>query len=408
MRVVVIGAGAVGAACALALVEAGAEVIVIDRTGVAGETSSRCEGNILVSDKEPGAEAELAIEANRAWRALAERLDAERVPGQPATEFEAKGGIVVAFPGGADALRSFAMSQSGIGIRSEALDEAALRAAEPHLSPEIACGVHYPDDAQVQPSLATQAMLARAVHQGARLVLDDVVAGVVVGERVTGVRTARGLVEADAVVNCAGPWAGEAAALFGSTLDIRPRRGTILVTAAMPQRVFHKVYDADYVGAVGSADAALQTSTVVESTPSGTVLIGSSRERVGFSGEGLLAPLSEIAAKASRLFPFLRDTMLLRTYYGFRPYAPDHLPAIGADATVAGLFHAAGHEGAGIGLAPTTGALIAHAVLGAAAPVDPTPFLPARASLQGPDGRGADDVGAERAAHGAREQESAA
>ena len=395
MKVVVIGAGAIGAACTLALAEAGAEVVVIDRAGVAGETSSRCEGNILVSDKEPGPEAELAIEANRAWRTLAERLDAERVPGQPATEFEAKGGIVVAFGAGAEALRSFALSQRAIGIRSDALDARALRKAEPHLSPEIAFGMHYPDDAQVQPSLATQAMLARAVHLGARLVVDEVVAGVVAAGRATGVRTRTGAIEADAVVNCAGPWSGEAAALFGSILDIRPRRGTILVTAAMPQRVFHKVYDADYVGAVGSGDAALQTSTVVESTPSGTVLIGSSRERVGFSDRGLLAPLSEIAAKAQRVFPFLRDTMLLRTYHGFRPYAPDHLPAIGADATVAGLFHAAGHEGAGIGLAPTTGALIAHALLGAPAPLDPTPFLPARATLQGAHGRGADGRGAQ-------------
>nr|MBS1900691.1 FAD-binding oxidoreductase [Actinomycetota bacterium] len=401
MKVVVIGAGAIGAACTLALAEAGAEVVVIDRAGVAGETSSRCEGNILVSDKEPGPEAELAIEANRAWRTLAERLDAERVPGQPATEFEAKGGIVVAFGAGAEALRSFALSQHAIGIRSDALDVRALRKAEPHLSPEIAFGMHYPDDAQVQPSLATQAMLARAVHLGARLVVDEVVAGVVVAGRATGVRTRAGAIEADAVVNCAGPWSGEAAALFGSILDIRPRRGTILVTAAMPQRVFHKVYDADYVGAVGSGDAALQTSTVVESTPSGTVLIGSSRERVGFSDEGLLAPLSEIAAKAQRVFPFLRDTMLLRTYHGFRPYAPDHLPAIGADATVAGLFHAAGHEGAGIGLAPTTGALIAHALLGTPAPLDPTPFLPARATLQGADGRGSDGRGAQSdARHG--------
>lgn len=389
MRIIVIGAGAIGAACALALTEAGAEVIVIDRAGVAAETSSRCEGNILVSDKQPGAEALMAIEASRAWRELAERLDADRVPGQPATEFEAKGGVVVAFDGGADALQRFADTQREIGIRADVLDERALRAAEPHLSPEVAIGVHYPDDAQVQPSLATQAMLARARHLGAQLRITEVTGAVVESERVRGVLTAEGRIDADAVVNCAGPWAGEAAALFGAELDIRPRRGTILVTSAMPQRVFHKVYDADYVGAVGSGDAALQTSTVVESTPSGTVLIGSSRERVGFSDEGLLAPLSEIAAKAARLFPFLRDTMLLRTYFGFRPYAPDHLPAIGADARIAGLFHAAGHEGAGIGLAPTTGALIAHAVLGtsapfnAEAPLDPTPFLPSRLTLQG-------------------------
>ena len=383
MRIIVIGAGAVGAACALALTEAGAEVIVLDRTGVAGETSSRCEGNILVSDKEPGAEALMAIEANRAWRELAARLDEDRVPGQPATEFEAKGGVVVAFDGGASALERFAETQREIGIRADVLDAAALRAAEPHLSPEVALGVHYPDDAQVQPSLAAQAMLARARHLGAQLRIVEVTGGLVDGDRVRGVQTTEGRIDADAVVNCAGPWSGDAAALFGSVLDIRPRRGTILVTAPMPQRVFHKVYDADYVGAVGSGDAALQTSTVVESTPGGTVLIGSSRERVGFSSEGLLAPLAEIADKATRLFPFLRDTMLLRTYFGFRPYAPDHLPAIGADARIAGLFHAAGHEGAGIGLAPTTGALIAHAVLGTPAPLNPTPFLPSRPTLQG-------------------------
>lgn len=383
MRIIVIGAGAVGAACALSLTEAGAEVTVLDRTGVAGETSSRCEGNILVSDKQPGAEAVMAVEANRAWRELAARLDAERVPGQPATEFEAKGGIVVAFAEGAQALKAFAAAQREMGIRAEVLDTPALRAAEPHLAPEIAVGVHYPDDAQVQPSLATQAMLARARHLGAQLQITEVTGAVVEAGRVRGARTSTGRIDADAVVNCAGPWAGEIATLFGAALDIRPRRGTILVTTAMPQRIFHKVYDADYVGAVGSADAALQTSTVVESTPAGTVLIGSSRERVGFSEDGLLAPLAEIAAKASRLFPFLRDTMLLRTYFGFRPYAPDHLPAIGADARVQGLFHAAGHEGAGIGLAPTTGALIAHAVLGVPAPLDPTPFLPSRATLQG-------------------------
>ncbi|MFE6255741.1 NAD(P)/FAD-dependent oxidoreductase [Agromyces sp. NPDC057865] len=382
MRVVVIGAGAIGASCALALAEAGAEVVVVDRSGVAAETSSRCEGNILVSDKAPGAEAELAIVARRAWRDLAAVLDDDRAPGQPATEFEEKGGVVVAFPAGADALEGFAGSQRAIGIRADAVSAEELRRLEPHLSRDVACGIHYPEDAQVQPSLVTQAMLARARRLGAELRITEVTAPLRAGDRIAGVVTPHGPIAADAVVNCAGPWAGEVATLLGARLDIRPRRGAILVTTPMPQRVFHKVYDADYVGAVGSSDAALQTSTVVESTPAGTVLIGSSRERVGFSTAGTLEPIAEIAAKATRLFPFLADTMLLRSYVGFRPYTPDHLPAIGADGWVAGLFHAAGHEGAGIGLAPTTGHLIAHAVLGTPAPLDPAPFLPTRASLE--------------------------
>ncbi|WP_430645455.1 NAD(P)/FAD-dependent oxidoreductase [Agromyces sp. GXS1127] len=379
----VIGAGIVGAACALALVERGAEAVVVDRVGVAGETSSRCEGNLLVSDKAPGPEADLAMASNARWRDLAARLDADRRDGQPATEFEAKGGIVVAFGGGEAALDRFAGAQRATGIRAESMDAAALAIAEPFLSREVAHAIHYPDDAQVQPSNATQALLATAIRHGARLVVAEVTGAVGrPGGRIGGVCTTAGAIEADIVVNCAGPWSGEVAARLGARLDIRPRRGVILVTAPMPQRVFHKVYDSDYVGAVGSGDAALQTSTVVESTPGGTVLIGSSRERVGFDERPGVAPAAAIAAKAVRLFPFLEHTLLLRSYVGFRPYAPDHLPVIGPDPEVAGLAHATGHEGAGIGLAPATAELVAHAVLGAPTDLDPTPFLPGRAGLR--------------------------
>ncbi len=60
----------------------------------------------------------------------------------------------------------------------------------------------------------------------------------------------------------------------------------------------------------------------------------------------------------------LAQVNLMRVYAGFRPYCPDHLPLIGADERVPGLLHACGHEGAGIGLAPATGELIAELVTG--------------------------------------------
>ena len=56
MRIVVVGAGIVGAACAHVLASAGLDVTVLERGAVAGGTSSSCEGNILVSDKTPGPE----------------------------------------------------------------------------------------------------------------------------------------------------------------------------------------------------------------------------------------------------------------------------------------------------------------------------------------------------------------
>ena len=85
-----------------------------------------------------------------------------------------------------------------------------------------------------------------------------------------------------------------------------------------------------------------------------------------------------LAAQATSLFPILRDVQLLRAYRGFRPYAPDHLPVIGEDATVKGLWHSAGHEGAGIGLAPGSAALITDAILGRESFMDGSAFSPAR------------------------------
>jgi glycine/D-amino acid oxidase-like deaminating enzyme len=150
----------------------------------------------------------------------------------------------------------------------------------------------------------------------------------------------------------------------------------------MPHRIRHKVYDADYVGAVGSDDAALRTSSVVESTRAGTVLIGSSRERRGFDERIEAAVLAEIAAKAILLFPFLADVAVMRAYGGFRPFVPDHLPVVGPDPRLPGLWHATGHEGAGIVLSLGTAELIADLMGGREPRVPAASFAVDRAGLR--------------------------
>lgn len=142
--------------------------------------------------------------------------------------------------------------------------------------------------------------------------------------------------------------------------------------------VHHKVYAADYVADVASDSAALQTSPVVEGTAAGPILIGASRERVGFDRSFSLPVVRSLAAGATRLFPFLERVRAMRSYLGFRPYMPDHLPAIGPDPRVPGLFHACGHEGAGIGLAPGTGQLIAQVLSDKTLDLDLAPFRPDR------------------------------
>jgi glycine/D-amino acid oxidase-like deaminating enzyme len=108
------------------------------------------------------------------------------------------------------------------------------------------------------------------------------------------------------------------------------------------------------------------------------VLIGASRERVGFDRTLSVPVLRALARQAVELFPVLAGTRLIRAYCGFRPYCPDHLPVIGPDPRAPGLYHACGHEGAGIGLAPATGHLIARLLTGADPGLDLRPFLPDR------------------------------
>ncbi|MFJ9949027.1 NAD(P)/FAD-dependent oxidoreductase [Kitasatospora sp. NPDC091207] len=370
LDVVVVGAGVVGAACAYYAARAGLAVAVVDRGPVAGGTTGAGEGNLLVSDKEPGPELDLALLSTRLWRELAEEFGAD-------VEYEPKGGLVVATtPARQDALRAFAAEQVTVGVTAEEIPGERLRELEPHLAPGLAGGFHYPQDAQVQPALAAAHLLRAARREGAVLHTGETVRAVTTGPdgAVRGVVTDRRRLTAPAVVNAAGTWGGELAGLAGVHLPVLPRRGFVLVTEPLPRIVRRKVYAADYVADVASGSAALQTSAVVEGTPGGPVLIGASRERVGFDRTLSVEVLHRLAAQAAALFPVLADVSVLRAYRGFRPYLPDHLPAIGADPRVPGLYHACGHEGAGIGLAPATGLLISEQLTGKQPELDLAPF----------------------------------
>lgn len=367
---VIIGAGVVGAACAYYAARAGLRVAVVDRGPVAGGTTGAGEGNLLVSDKEAGPELDLALLSAGLWRELATVLPQE-------IEYEAKGGLVVApHQASLQALRTFAEGQRTAGVEAVEADPDDLRDLEPHLARGLAGGFHYPQDAQVQPAQAAARLLAAS---GAEVHLGEEVTGFVrSGAAVRGIRTAHRELLAPAVVNAAGTWAGAVAELAGVTLPVLPRRGFVLVTEPLPRVVRHKVYAADYIADVASGSAALQSSAVVEGTPSGPVLIGATRERVGFDRGLSTEALRRLAAQAAALFPVLADVNVLRTYHGFRPYLPDHLPAIGPDPRRPGLLHACGHEGAGIGLAPATGLLVAAALTGAEPPLPLAPFRPER------------------------------
>ena len=373
--VVIIGAGVVGACCAYSCARSGLSVIIVDRGPVAGGTTGAGEGNILVSDKEPGPELDLALFSRESWATLAGDLG-------DAFELEPKGGLVVASsPDALAQLDRLAGEQRSGGVLAEAVAADELPDLEPRISRDLSGGYLYPQDMQVQPMLAAAHLIRAARETGrATLMTGCTVTGIHRDDSgaVTGVRTSQGEILTRYVVNAAGTWGGDVARVLGVDLPILPRRGFILVTEPLPPVIHRKVYAADYVANVASDSAGLETSAVIEGTRSGTVLIGASRERVGFDRSLDWSVVRRLAAQAIEVFPFLADVSLLRTYGGFRPYCPDHLPVIGPDPRLPGLLQACGHEGAGVGLAAGTGVLIAQSIRGEPRSVDMGPFSPER------------------------------
>jgi glycine/D-amino acid oxidase-like deaminating enzyme len=373
--VLVVGAGIIGTAIAARLVHHDLSVCLLDRNEPGSGCSSAGEGNILVSDKLPGPDLALAVRSALLWRELGARLGDD-------IEFVKKGGLVVAHAAPElTKLISLANEQQAQGVQLRLLNHDEIGAVEPRLSKSVAGGVFYEDDAQVQPMRVVGAHVGEVRRSGGCIVsgVDVLGAEFDSDRRPRSVTTTAGRIRVGTcVVNAAGPWAGELGERLGATVPVTPRRGHVLVTEPVRTITDHKVYDASYVGDVHGGGGGWTVSAVVEATVSGTMLLGSSREFVGFSRTTNQAIVAAIASRAITLFPCLDRVRLMRTYVGFRPSTPDGLPIIGPDARTPGLLHATGHEGAGIGLSEVTAEAIEDLILGRQSVVDLAPYSPSR------------------------------
>jgi len=372
--VVVAGGGIVGAACAYLLAGAGVRVRLCERAFVASGSSGACEGNVLAWDKELERELPLALRSAQLWAALAEQLPDD-------FEYDRKGSVVVAENAAElQAVTERARVLAGLGVAGEVLDADGLRREEPHVASDLPGGVLHPGDAQLEPRLATAALARAAAASGATIALGEPVKRIVRNSqgRATAVETATSRIAAGAVVVAAGVWTPALLETAGLSVPVTPRKGQVVVLERSSVRFRRKLSEAGYEAAVEADEAELQVAMVVESTPSGTALLGSSRQHVGFDREVEIPVAAAIARRAARFFPVLREARALRVYAGLRPLTPDHVPIVGPFAAAPNVCVATGHEGAGIGLAPATAELVAAWYTGAPPPLPLAWFSPDR------------------------------
>ena len=332
---------------------------------------------MLCCDKQPGAELDLTRCGLALYDEIEELLGAE-------AGIRRKGALMVhAAQDGwaAEPERLAAMRSTGVSCALLGADE--VRAAEPELSGAILGASRFPSDLQCAPRAIARALAREAQRLGATLLTEfDAERIVLSGSRVTGVVAGDGTraVSADAVVLAAGPWSATLAATVGLHLPVEPRKGQLVRLERRPGFVAHKVVDGSYMAAVASPGTGLLTSSVIETTLDGHVLVGSSRERRGFDLSVDPVVSQALLGRAKLIAPALEALRVDSAWAGLRPWLPGGLPAIGRSAVADGLWVATGHEGAGVAHGPITGRLIAEGICGEPSELDLTPFDPDRFS----------------------------
>jgi sarcosine oxidase subunit beta len=357
--VLIVGAGVIGASIAFHLSRLGIKPLVIEKRHPAAGSSGACDGLVFLQSKKPGLHLRLALESRKRFEGLVDLLG-RRI------EFKNPGGMcLIESEAELAAMRLFVEEQrrSGLAVELVEGDEARLR--EPCLSDQVIAAAYSALDSQVNPYALTFAFLRAAQSAGARVLTGVSVTGIEkAAGRAAGAVTDSGRISAPVVVNAAGARAADIGRMAGLAIPITPRRGQILVTAAVAPLLRHCLISAQYVAAKFKPELAERGGMgfSLEQAENGNILIGSTREFVGFDRRTTFEGIRTIAGRIAPVIPALRRVPVIRTFGGLRPYTPDGLPILGRVAGLEGFIMAAGHEGDGIALAAITGELIAELI----------------------------------------------
>ena len=365
--VVVVGAGVIGAACAVALARDGLHVTLVDADFAGGGSTGVAMGHIVVLD---GSETELALTSySRAlWSELSPALP-------PDCEDERCGTLWIAAN---DAEFSVARAKAGVyamhGVETMLLDDRELAAREPALRRGLAGALFVPDDRVLYPPAVTRHLVRRAQALGATLREACSIEAIAPGRVLLRDRSGQSSsISSAAVVNAA----GIDAPMLTPGLPVIPRKGHLVITDRYPGLCASQLVELGYLASAHSMGGA-STAFNVQPRATGQILIGSSRELVGRDPRINEPVLRAMIRRAIGFLPGLADCSVVRAWTGFRPATPDGLPLIGQWLPTDGLWIAAGHEGLGITTALGTAEIIAAGILRREAPIPSVAYSPMR------------------------------
>jgi glycine/D-amino acid oxidase-like deaminating enzyme len=218
--------------------------------------------------------------------------------------------------------------------------------------------VWFPDEAQVRSPRLVQALAAASVKRGARILEGTWATGLErSGDRLTGVRTPTGVLQADSYVLAAGVWSAD----FGLGLPVAPVKGQIATLRALNQTLRQVLWGGEcYL--VPRVD--------------GEVILGATQEDGNYDARPTLAGIGVLSEAALELLPWAGQLVLENVWAGLRPAAPDRYPIIGP--LLSNLYVATAHFRNGVLLGPLTGRLVTQYLTAGVAAPELAPFSPAR------------------------------
>ncbi|MBO0904139.1 NAD(P)/FAD-dependent oxidoreductase [Jiella sonneratiae] len=326
----VLGGGLVGAATAYGLAREGLSVTMLDEGDVAFRASRGNFGLVWVQSKGDG-RPEYAIWTRRSadlWPSLDAMLKEET---GVSTFYEKPGGLHFCLSEAEMESRKALIARlhnvhGAANYGARILDRDEVHQMMPGLGPDVVGGTYCEHDGHASPLY-----LLRALHDGLKRRGGRIVAGA--GARDIArdgdgyaVTTPAGTFRAGRLVLAAGLGNRALGEKVGLDLKIAPLKGQILVTERTRPRLDMPTH-------------------VVRQTGEGSIMIGDSHEDVGFDVSSSSDVMAQLAARAIRMFPFLKDLRIVRSWAALRIMSPDGFPIYQQSKTHPGVFSVNCHSG---------------------------------------------------------------
>lgn len=358
-KIIIIGAGILGASAAYQLAKSGVSVTVVDREEK-GRATDAAAGIICPW---------LSQRRNKAWYSLAkagaayygELIRQLKEDGQSETGYGKVGAISLH----TDAVKLGKMEERAITRREEAPEIGTIRQLTPIETakqfPSLSsdwCSIHVSGAARVDGQALRKALVTAAEMHGAVFVHGSAEL-IAKGQVVTGVRVGDALHMADKVIITAGAWAAELVAPLGIELKVKAQKAQIV------HLQLEETATADWPVVIPPKDQ------YILAFDGGRVVIGATHEDdMAFDLRVTAGGLHEVLNKALDVAPGLEGATFVEARVGFRPFTPGFLPIIGDVPGVDGLLLANGLGASGLTVGPYLGKQLAKLAMGEPVDID--------------------------------------